>query len=83
MNSVLIGNELRALRSRMNLSLKDVEQKTGIYAQKLSIYENGKVNIRVCTLEKILDAYNSNLYIFFKDIYEYTHKKDGDSDNST
>ena len=83
MNSVLIGNELRALRSRMNLSLREVEQKTGIYAQKLSIYENGKVNIRVCTLEKILKVYNSNLYIFFKTLYEYSHKNNGDSDNST
>ncbi len=75
MNSILIGNELRAVRSRLNLSLREAEKITGIRAQKLSVYENGKVNIKVCTLEKILNSYGSSLYIFFKDIYEYTHRK--------
>ncbi len=74
MNSTLIGNELRAVRSRLNLSLREAEKITGIRAQKLSVYENGKVNIKVCTLEKILNSYGSSLYIFFKDIYEYTHR---------
>lgn len=77
MYSNFIGNELRAIRSRNNLSLKDVEEKTGIYAQTLSEYENNKIKIKVCTLEKILkDAYNTDLYIFFKSIYENTHIKE-------
>lgn len=73
MYSQMVGNELRAIRSRLHLSLKEAEEKTGIYAQKLCDYENNKVNIKVFTLEKILKAYNTNLYIFFKNIHEYTH----------
>ena len=74
MYSNLIGNELRAIRSRNNLSLKEVEEKTGIYAQTLSEYENNKIKIKVSTLEKILKvAYNTDLYIFFKALYENTH----------
>lgn len=75
MISILIDNELKATRSRLNISLREAEKITGIYAQKLSTYESGKVNIKVCTLEKILNAYDSNLYIFFKGIYEYAHRK--------
>ena len=75
MYSQKIGNELRAIRGRHNFSLKDVEEKTGIYAQILSAYENDKINIKVCTLEKILTcAYNMDLLIFFRTIYENTHK---------
>lgn len=73
MYSEMVGNELRALRSRLNLSLRDAQKITGIFAQKLSDYENSKVKIKVYTLEKILIAYGTNLYIFFKSIYEYTH----------
>ena len=74
MYSEKIGNELRAIRSRHNLSLKDLEGLTGIYAQTLSEYENGKIKIKVSTLEKILlTAYKMDLFIFFRNIYENTH----------
>lgn len=69
----LIGNELRVLRNRYNYSLKNMEEITGIHAQTLSEYENNKVKITVFTLERILKAYNIDLFIFFKNIYEYTH----------
>ena len=81
MYSNLIGNELRAIRSRLNISLNKAQEMTGIYAQKLSEYENSKVNIKVYTLEKILNAYGLNLYIFFKNVYEYTHEKDKANDS--
>ena len=42
MYSVLIGNELRATRSRLDISLREAEQLTGIHAQKLSIYMKSK-----------------------------------------
>lgn len=74
MYSNLIGNELRAIRNRCNYTLKDVEKITGIHAQTLSEYENSKVRITVSTLEKIVKSYGLDLYIFFKTIYEYTHK---------
>lgn len=77
MYSKIIGNELRAIRGRLNISLKEAEKITGIYAQKLSEYENNKVSIKVSTLEKILNAYNVNLCIFFKTIYENTHITSG------
>jgi len=41
-----------------------------------SEYENNKINIKVLTLEKILKAYDLNLYIFFKNIYEYSHTRE-------
>lgn len=72
--SVLIGNELRAIRNRHNMSLKELQDKTGIYAQTLSEYENNKVKIKVCILEKILTyGYGIDLFYFFKAIYENTH----------
>lgn len=72
--SALIGNELRAIRNRHNMSLKELQDKTGIYAQTLSEYENNKVKIKVCVLEKILiNGYGLDLFYFFKTIYENTH----------
>ncbi len=72
--SALIGNELRAIRNRHNMSLKELQDKTGIYAQTLSEYENNKVKIKVCILEKILTfGYGIDLFYFFKAIYENTH----------
>lgn len=73
MYSKYVGNELKAIRNRNNLSLKQLEEKTGICAQNLSEYENNKVQIKISTLEKILSVYNMNLFIFFKQINEYTH----------
>lgn len=71
----LIGNELRSLRGRFNYTLKDVENKTQIHAQTLCEYENNKRKITVFTLNRILcNAYNQELHIFFKNIYEYSHK---------
>ena len=58
MYSNLIGNELRAIRSRNNLSLKEVEEKTGIYAQTLSEYENNKIKIKVIYANKQLRRIN-------------------------
>lgn len=69
----LIGDELRSIRNRYKYSLKILENMTGIHAQTLCEYENGKVKITVFTLERILKAYNMDLFIFFKNIYEYTH----------
>lgn len=75
--STLIGDELRAIRNRYNMSLKELQEKTGIYAQTLSEYENSKVKIKVCILEKILmSGYNIDLLYFFKTIYENTHTLD-------
>lgn len=75
--STLIGDELRAIRNRYNMSLKELQEKTGIYAQTLSEYENNKVKIKVCILEKILmSGYNIDLLYFFKTIYENTHTLD-------
>ncbi len=75
--STLIGDELRAIRNRHNMSLKELQQKTGIYAQTLSEYENNKVKIKVCILEKILiSGYGLDLLYFFKTIYENTHNSE-------
>jgi transcriptional regulator with XRE-family HTH domain len=73
MYAELIGDELRSIRNRYKYSLKNIEEITGIHAQTLCEYENGKVKITVFTLERILKAYNMDLYIFFKIIYENTH----------
>lgn len=73
MYSQLVGNELRSLRGRYNMTLEDLSNKAQISKQKLSDYENNKVKMSVYVLEKIVNSYNIELPIFFKSIYEYTH----------
>lgn len=74
MYSTQVGNELKAIRNRNNLTLENVEEQLGIKKNTLSIYENNSEKIQMGTLEKLLNFYNEDIYIFFKNVSEYIHK---------
>ena len=74
MYSTQVGNELKAIRNRNNLTLENVEKQLGIKKNTLSIYENNSEKIQMGTLEKLLNFYNEDIYIFFKNVSEYIHK---------
>jgi transcriptional regulator with XRE-family HTH domain len=52
-----MGNSLRALRARRNLSLGDVAAATGISRSFLSLVENGKSDITIGRLTRLVDFY--------------------------
>lgn len=51
-----LASQLRVAREASGLTQADVSQATGIAAPNLSTIENGKVDIRLSTLERVLDA---------------------------
>ena len=68
-----IGKELKAIRIRNGLTLQDVENALNIHKNTISFYENHSEKMKVNILEKLLNFYNVNIYIFFKTICEYIH----------
>lgn len=51
-----LATQLRVAREARGLTQADVSQATGIAAPNLSTIESGRVDIRLSTLERILDA---------------------------
>jgi XRE family transcriptional regulator, fatty acid utilization regulator len=51
-----LASRLRVAREASGLTQAEVSQATGIAASNLSTIENGKVDIRLSTLERVLDA---------------------------
>ena len=72
-DGTLIGEELKSLRVKRNLSLKQVSQKLSIHFNTLSKYEKDASDMNLGLLEKILDLYQIDELIFFKMIREYNH----------
>ena len=71
---VRIGKELLKLRIDNDMSIKDLSNKSKVNKDTIYRYENGHGN-RFDTLQKILDAYNLNLSIFFTKIYDSMQNK--------
>lgn len=68
-----IGKELKIVRIRQNLSLEFVAEKLNINKETLRRYENNSNGLSVERLEELLNFYNINLSIFFKNVCEYMH----------
>src|SRR3989304_1278140 len=51
-----LAGQLRVAREAIGITQADVSQATGIAAPNLSTIENGRVDIRLSTLERVLDA---------------------------
>jgi len=64
---VIIGERLRALREEKNLSLGDIEQRTGLLRCYISRVENGHTVPAVETLEKFARALQAPMYQLFYD----------------
>jgi len=61
--AVNLASQLRVAREARGLTQADVSQATGIAAPNLSTIENGKVDIRLSTLERILDALQMDVQV--------------------
>ena len=73
--SNLVADELRAIRSRLDLTIEEVASKTNINKDTISRYENKKTSPNLDILEKLLNFYNVDFDIFFNSIYANTHNK--------
>lgn len=62
-----IGNNLKALREKTQLSLRDLGEKTGLSASFLSQIEAGQVSPSLASLENIANALNVSITYFFDD----------------
>lgn len=64
----VIGNRIRDLRSNMGLSQEKLALKADLDRTYLAGVENGKRNISIRSLEKIINALEVSFQDFFKDI---------------
>ena len=69
-----VANELRSLRAKKRVSADDICEKVGIHSNSLYRYENDASLLRMDILMKILDYYDTDVYIFFKNISENNHE---------
>ncbi len=64
----VIGNRIRDLRSSMGLSQEKLALKADLDRTYLAGVENGRRNLSICSLEKIINALEVSFQEFFKDI---------------
>lgn len=64
------GVNLKELRKQLALSQEDVAKIMGVKREMISYYENGKREISVTTLQKLLDFAGINLEDFESGSYE-------------
>lgn len=69
----IVGSELRSLRMKKRLSAENVCDNVGIHINSLYKYEKDASLLKLETLEKMLDYYGTDVFIFFKMISEYNH----------
>ena len=61
-----LGEALRELRSKQNLSLRSLADRTGFSASFLSQVENGQASPSISSMEKIAQALGVTLWQFFQ-----------------
>jgi len=64
---MVVGERLRGVREKKNLSQGDVEKRTGLLRCYISLVENGHTVPSVETLEKLARAFEVPLYQLFYD----------------
>ncbi len=69
------GNELSSIRKRQGLTLEQASELMNIHMNTLSTYENHTEYLKLGKLFEILEKYNVDPDIFFKNICEYIHEK--------
>ena len=65
-----IGEQLRWLREKRNLTLFEAAESTGLSSGYLSSLERGQANASVATLQKLSVFYRTNVLAFFNDSTE-------------
>jgi transcriptional regulator with XRE-family HTH domain len=69
-----VGLELADIRKNKGLKIVDVANKTSINKDTISKYENGKSSIKIYILGILLNFYEINIDIFFKNVYDRMQK---------
>jgi Zn-dependent peptidase ImmA (M78 family) len=62
-----LSDRLKLARSSLNLTLQNVEERTGIGVSTLSEFENGRREPRLVQLKQLADAYLRSLVFFLED----------------
>lgn len=70
-----IGTELKVIRIRNELRLEDVADKLQLNRETLRRYENDANGLSVERLEQLLNFYNVDKSIFFKNVCANIHDK--------
>lgn len=70
-----IGKELEILRIRRNLELTDVANALFLNKETIRRYENKAQYLSVERLEQLLEFYDCDRIIFFKNVCENMHRK--------
>lgn len=70
-----LGDILKTIRSKNNLSQQDVADRLRLSRSAISCYEVGKRTIDVETLFKLCDIYNVDVNEILKDVRKYVYKK--------
>lgn len=70
-----IGKELEILRIRRNLELNDVANALFLNKETIRRYENKAQCLSVERLEQLLEFYDCDRIIFFKNVCENMHNK--------
>lgn len=73
-----IGKELKLARLDKGLSLEQAHELSEINVGTISSYENGKRNMSIEYIEKLLISYEVQFDIFFKKVSERFHKETDD-----
>ncbi len=63
-----IGRQVRELRGRFDMTLKDLTRVTGLSAAMISKIENGLASPSLTTLKLLADAFDVSVGVFFKDL---------------
>lgn len=75
-DGINIGKNLYDLRSQSNISLEQMSKDLNIKIEILEKYEKDASKMKLKTLDKILEYFHKDKIIFFKNVCEYTNKKE-------
>ena len=73
----IIGSRLKLLRIENGDTMETLSRKANISVTTIWRYENGKYDITMSNITKILECYDVDISIFFKEVSAKMHKGEG------
>lgn len=67
-----VGKQIRVIRKKQGMALKDLAQAVGMEPSNLSVIENGKSNPQLLTYVKIASALNCGMVDLFNFPFDYS-----------
>jgi len=71
-----ISEELKELRSDSKKTQVEIAKISGVDSSTIVRYERNNVIMQIDTLDKIISAYDIDIFSFFEKIIAKTHEKD-------